>query len=750
MKISQPTIPAWPRLGPALRAVGAAGAILLMAGCGGSGGGGSSSILSNPEPLITGFASSAGTIPMGGSANLTATFSNGTGVITPGNLPITSGGMVQVMPTVSTAYTLTVTGSDQSSVTQMTAVGVSPGAGTPAFSLIAGSTTQDGDVNGSALSAQFGNPNGIAADASGNIYLADGGQTGNGGFNNIRLVSSGMVSKLADVNEVWGLALDGSGNLYASCVDNTIREITPGGVVSVLAGTQGVAGSANGTGAAASFNRPTGIALGSQGNLYVADTGNNTIRMVTPAGVVTTLAGTAGVTGSANGTGPAASFNFPLGVAVDGSLDVYVSDAQNNTIRMITPAGVVTTLAGTAGVAGSADGSAASATFDFPVGLALDGAGNLFVVDSNNGNIRMISANGVVSTVFGAAGSAMTSYARQNLSCIAIDPATGSLDISFSSNNGAGILQSGPVAASVAPALSPDQMAFESLALAPNATYGLDWSLPDSGAPVVGTHYLLQDSFSMNASPLTGGPQTVTFSPLASLSATLGIPASQSSPNRYVINGQILVGSGPAWMVTIRYPGSAIQFDYLAADGATIVSSQSRSGFSLNPLSGTNSPAPLVTFYNVIFTNPALTSGSLSWLSGSAYVEYTDTQLNDVYLVYDYNGSTVGNSPNPVAIGTTIAALMGAGGIHSSSDGTTYTLADGTLSVINGVNTFVATNTRPNQLVTAYRTYYEINGNVYTGEVIKAGTVRAGSDTAQYHIGLNLPAEQTFQAGILF
>jgi len=202
------------------------------------------------------------------------------------------------------------------------------------------------------------------------------------------------------------VAVDTSGNLYVADTNNdTIRKITPAGVVTTVAGTAGSAGSADGTGAAARFNRPAGIAVDSSGNVYVADTNNNTIRAITPAGVVTTLAGQAGASGSADGTGAAARFNGPSGLAVDAAGNLWVADTLNHTLRKITPAGVVTTGAGTAGVSGSADGTGAAARFFGPQGLAADGAGNLYVADTNNHTIRqVVLATGTVTTLAGAAG----------------------------------------------------------------------------------------------------------------------------------------------------------------------------------------------------------------------------------------------------------------------------------------------------------------------------------------------------------
>src|SRR6476659_9804563 len=126
---------------------------------------------------------------------------------------------------------------------------------------------------------------------------------------------------------------------------------------STFAGTAGIAGSTDGTGAAARFTSPSEVAFDSANNLYVADTGNHTIRKITPAGVVSTFAGLAGVPGSADRTGSAARFNSPIGVGLDGAGNLYVGDADNDTIRKITPAGVVTTFAGKAGEIGSADGT---------------------------------------------------------------------------------------------------------------------------------------------------------------------------------------------------------------------------------------------------------------------------------------------------------------------------------------------------------------------------------------------------------
>jgi sugar lactone lactonase YvrE len=170
--------------------------------------------------------------------------------------------------------------------------------------------------------------------------------------------------------------------------------------VSTFAGsTTAQSGNANGTGNDARFNSTKSAVQDSDGNLYVADGANHVIRKITPAGVVTTFAGTAGTFGGTNGTGTIATFNLPYGLAIDASNNIYVAEQNGYRIRKITPAGEVTTLAGS-GVAGSADGTGTNAQFQFPRGLALDNAGNLFVTD-NKIIRKIVIATGVVTTFAG-------------------------------------------------------------------------------------------------------------------------------------------------------------------------------------------------------------------------------------------------------------------------------------------------------------------------------------------------------------
>ena len=285
-------------------------------------------------------------------------------------------------------------------------------------STLAGSVGSMGSADGTGAAARFGQLRGVAVDAGGTLYLADASN------NTIRRVTAaGVVTTLAGLagatgsadgvgtaarfTNPGGVAVDAGGNVYVSDQGNsTIRKITPAGAVSTLAGLAGSTGSADGTGSAARFSNPSCIAVDISGTLYVGDVPANTIRKITPAGAVTTLAGLAGSTGSADGLGAAARFQSPVGVAVDAAGTVFVADVGNRTVRKITATGMVTTLAGTAGLSGSTNGTGAAARFGSPNNVAVDGNGMVYVTDALNQVIRKITPTGVVTTLAGLVGMA--------------------------------------------------------------------------------------------------------------------------------------------------------------------------------------------------------------------------------------------------------------------------------------------------------------------------------------------------------
>ncbi len=280
------------------------------------------------------------------------------------------------------------------------------------ITLLAGSSGQAGTIDANATEALFNQPQALAVTSTGTVYVTDTAnatlrQISNGevttlaGAANLRGNTDGMGANATFTRPI-GLALDSAGNLYvADATNHTIRKISSAGVVTTWAGQAGITGSDDGIGTAAHFNYPTGLAFDSNDNLYVADTTNNTIRKITPEGVVNTLAGTVGCSGSTDGSGTEALFNRPTGLAVDSGDNLYVADTGNSAIRKISPEGIVTTFAGLPTIAGLLDATGTEALFNQPQALAFDSNDNLYVADTGNSTIRKITPEGIVTTLNG-------------------------------------------------------------------------------------------------------------------------------------------------------------------------------------------------------------------------------------------------------------------------------------------------------------------------------------------------------------
>ena len=328
---------------------------------------------------------------------------------------------------------------------------------TATVNTFAGSTTS-GNVNGTGTAARFDGPIGVAVDSSGNLYVADSTN------DEIRMITpAGVVTtlagtgaagyvdnttgNLAEFNYPTGVAVDSSGAIYvADFYNNRIRKIVCTSLtatactVSTLAG-QTSAGSLDGTGVAAQFNEPSGVAVDSSGNIYVADSANNEIRKITAAGVVTTIAGST-TAGSADGSGTSASFNKPAGVAVDSAGNVYVADFANNEIRKIDASDVVSTLAGST-TAGNKDGMGSAAAFSGPNDVAVDAAGNVYVADSGNNEMRLVAPSGLVSTLAGTGtrgsqdgpANTATFYSPSGLAVVTSGAASGDVFVGDLGNN---------------------------------------------------------------------------------------------------------------------------------------------------------------------------------------------------------------------------------------------------------------------------------------------------------------------------
>lgn len=263
-------------------------------------------------------------------------------------------------------------------------------------------------ADGTGAAASFVSPQGLTIDGAGSLYVADKTRLR-------KVTSAGLVTTLAgsgaagfadgtgtaaSFNELTSAAVDGSGNVFAAdTANNRVRKVTPAGVVTTFAGS-GTAAFADGTGAGASFNYPGGVALDKAGNIFVNDSLNRRVRKITPMGLVTTLAGS-DTYGSTDGTGSAASFMYLRGLTVNVDGDIFVADSSANRIRKVTALGAVTTFAGS-GASAFADGTAAAASFQFPNAVAADANGNVYVADSANFRIRRVTATGAVTTLAGS------------------------------------------------------------------------------------------------------------------------------------------------------------------------------------------------------------------------------------------------------------------------------------------------------------------------------------------------------------
>ena len=295
------------------------------------------------------------------------------------------------------------------------------------ISTVAG-TEERGD-GGPAVDARLRNPSGVAADGTGNLFIADTDNhqirkvdaagtittiagSGETGFFGGAFGGDGGPAIQAALDRPSGVAADGAGNLFIADMDNhRIRKVDPAGVISTVAGTRGFgSGGDGGPAVDARLRNPSGVAVDGAGNLFIADMDNHRIRKVDSAGVISTVAGTGEFFGGFGGDGgPAiqADLDRPSGVAVDGAGNLFIADMGNHRIRKVDAAGTITTVAGAGefgfgrGGFGGDGGPAIDARLNRPYGVAVDGAGNLFIADMGNHRIRKVDAAGVISTVAG-------------------------------------------------------------------------------------------------------------------------------------------------------------------------------------------------------------------------------------------------------------------------------------------------------------------------------------------------------------
>lgn len=483
---------------------------------------------------------------------------------------------------------------------------------------LAGTAGANGSANGTGSGARFFYPYGVAVDTHGNVYVADA-------YNHqIRTVNaSGVVTTLASsvtsgigsgtqFGILGGIAIDDAdANLYATdYTSGSVYKISlPGGVVTLVA-------------PAGTLNNPYGLALDSSGNIYVADSGNFVIRKITQGGTVSTLAGSLGNAGIVNGMGTAAQFAYPVGVALDGSGNIYVTDSAADAIRLVSPAGNVTTYAGQPADQGTVDGTLSSALFNHPTGIAIDSSGNIYLTDSQQ-LVRRISAAGVVSSLAGSllqpgsingtGSTALFSFSNPAPAGIAVDT-SGAIYIADSGND---LIRKGVASTAVPPQIQtqPQNQAVNggasvtfSVAVTGTGPFIYQWNL--GGGAVIGatsssyTIPSVQAADAGNYQVIISGAGGTVFSSFATL--TVNGPPITAPPASQTVTA----GSSPVLSVTATGTNLTYQWYYngTAIPGATSASltlsnvATTQSGSYTVVVSGSTgsatSPAATVTVNN--------------------------------------------------------------------------------------------------------------------------------------------------------
>lgn len=368
---------------------------------------------------------------------------------------------------------------------------------------------------------------------------------------------------------------------------------------------------------------------------------------------------------------------------------------------------------------------------------ALTGATATFtVVATGTGLSYQWRRNGVA--IAGATGASYTTpalgYADHGAQCTVVV------------TNGDGSVTS--TAATLSLVASANQQVFESLALAPSdGSFLFRWNLNLAGPQISGTNYAYSESSVLAQSPLTNGPQTLVQTAPANLAA--GLTLISAGPTRILKGGAIVVVPTLQSSSRISYVGGDVRVDTLADDNATVAYSQRRTAYSTVALTGALSatPAEFAQWFNSFFANPAVLTAGATYQAGAAYVKYNTTSLGDRYTAFDCVGSTSGANIAPCVSGTTLDAAL-TNGIVSNSDGVTYHLADGTLGTVDGVPVWVATATRPVSATLSstpqYRIYFQLNGNVYTGALIRDGSVVGDSYYVSNPAGATVAERLTF------
>lgn len=608
---------------------------------------------------------------------------------------------------------------------------------------LAGLAGVAGSSNGTGSAARFYEPHGVATDKNGNIFIADR-------LNNIirKISASGVVSTFAGTgiigatdgpaltasfNEPWDLACDTLGNLYIADTKNyKIRKIDANGNVSTLAGT-GVFGTSNGPGATARFGTPAGIAVTRDGQkIYVSDYNTHTIRLI-DAGQVYTLAGTVFLSGSNDGNGLAASFNHPFGLTFNAAGDLLIADEWNHKIRKMTPSGVVTTVAGN-GSTGSSDGSPLTAQFNFPVDVATDTLGNIFVTDGMNHTVRKLSAlTGQVTTYAGYAGQqgsadgngqlarfknpAGISYNRANRSLYVGDNGnntirkivfTSSITLTLSVTGSNTICAGSPVTFTIGPA------GLSNYTLTENGSV-----LGSSASTAVTINNLTPGNHTIQATAMDAGGATAFSNSLSITVLPAFVPTIASSGGSAICNGASLTltaqnGSNYLWS-----NGQTTASIVVSTAGSYSVSVTNGSGCrgTSQPFTVTVQSAPVAVITVAADTvcpgkSTTLTaSAALSWLwsTGATTQTITAGAGNYTVTVTGPGGCTAVSSVQPVAVYAVTTPIVSPSGsvnilagdsvLLQASGGTNYLWSNGSNGssiYVNATGSYSVVSTSPN------------------------------------------------------
>lgn len=549
-----------------------------------------------------------------------------------------------------------------------------------------------GFANGTGTTAtQLKSPSGLVVNSSGNILVAD---TNNHNIRTLNYLSGssyiiggpfvgGYSQQAGDTNGGTGFSrlffpigvcIDQAGNLYVADSGNClIRKISSSGSATTLAGISnfngGNAGYIDGNGASAKFSTPSGVAVDASGNVYVADTNNHVIRKITSSGVVSTFAGS-GVAGFSDGSATVAKFNYPTGITIDTAGNLYIADKTNHRIRKITPSGLVSTIAGS-GIAGFTDATGILARFNSPSGIAIDSSGNLFIADTSNHRIRMIDSNNIVTTY---AGSGVAGYAdgtgtvaRFNFPTGIAVNGMGNVYVADKSNHRIRKITSTSVSIN-----------YSGNPFCSSLTSSQSVTKTGTGDYTIGTFSSTPSGLTINS---TTGEITPSTSTAGTYTITYTTPSNGGCNPSVVSSTQVTITALPT--VNITYAGSPFCKSLTASQPVTLngvgvntggTFTSLPSGLSLNSSSGaiipnTSNPGT----YNITYTKPA--SGGCASITSTTQITINALPTANI----NYAGNPFCQSLNQRQVTLTGTGVYG-GGVYSSSAGLSINSSTGAIN----------------------------------------------------------------------